>query len=137
MEQTNREKWASWIGMFFAIIPSMIVSGFMPDWNVLPELGWLGITAAGCAIAGAISTPRTLPGMITGMLAGTGMMVASWKYVALRQAVIDSDTYYHLELVIAGLIGAAPGMMLYNVWARVPPSETQAPPIDAPPPQIP
>lgn len=131
MEETRREKWASWIGILFAIIPSMIVSGFMPEWNVLPELGWLGITAAGTAIAGAIATPRTLPGMISGMLAGTGMMVASWKYVGLRQAVIDSNTYYNFELVIAGLIGAAPGMLLYFAWARVPPAASPSPPQQA------
>ena len=57
LDETPRENWATWIGIISTIIPATIVSGFMPDWNVLPYNGWLAIAAIGSAIAGAIAPP--------------------------------------------------------------------------------
>jgi hypothetical protein len=123
MVESPREKWAGYFGLFMTLIPGMIVSGFMPEWNVLPFAGWLGIAAGGAAIAGAIATPRWLRGAVAGTLIGAGMLLGIWLYVAIRAGLTGSHTFLKLELVIGALIGGAPGMLLFSKWARMQPSK--------------
>ncbi len=118
MNETPREQAGIWIGMIATIFPGLMVSGFMPDWNVLPFGGWLAIAGVGSAIAGAIATPRLVRGAIAGLLAGLGAMFGLWLYVMVRSALIPSNTFFNLELVIGGMLGAAPGLVLFAAWAR-------------------
>lgn len=119
MGETPREKWASYLGLFVTLIPAMITSGFMPDWDVLPFETWLAIATLGAAVAGAIATPRLARGALAGALAGAGVMIGVWAYVAIRGGLTGNHTFLKIELVIGALIGAAPGMVLYDKWARV------------------
>ena len=118
LDETPRENWATWIGIISTIIPGMIVSGFMPDWNVLPYNGWLTIAAIGSAIAGAIATPKFVRGAFSGMIAGVGMMFGLWLYVVIRTTLTGHHTFLRIELVLGGMLGAAPGLLLYGAWAR-------------------
>jgi hypothetical protein len=118
MKETPRETCAAWIGLFVTLIPAMIVSGFMPDWNVLPVGGWVAIATIGAGISGAIATPLTARGALCGAMAGAGALGGMWLYAEVRSALTGSNTFMKLELVIAGLLGGLPGLLLYNVWAR-------------------
>jgi hypothetical protein len=117
-EETPREKFAFYVGMFAIVFPAMIASNFMPLWNVLPLYGWLGIATGGAGIAGAIATPNWLRGILAGALAGAGALMGMWLYVTLRAALTGNTTFLKIELVLGVLIGAAPGLWLYNAWAR-------------------
>jgi hypothetical protein len=125
-DETPREKWAGYLGLFFTIIPGMIVSGFMPAWDVLPFQLWLAIATAGAAVAGAIATPRTLRGAVAGAVAGAGVMLGIFAYVALRAGISGNHTFLKLEIMIGALVGAVPGALLYAKWARVRPGEAPA-----------
>lgn len=118
MVETPREKWASWLGLFATLIPGMIVSGFMPKWNVLPIAGWVAVAAVGAAIAGAIATPLLVRGAISGAIMGVGVMLGLWLYVQLRTALLGDVAFLKFELAVGGLIGALPGFVLYLKWAR-------------------
>jgi hypothetical protein len=107
-----------YLGLFATIIPAMIASDFMPEWNVLPFGGWLAIATAGAALAGAIATPYWLRGMIAGALAGAGALLGMWLYVIIRAGLTGHATFLKLELVLGALLGAAPGMLLFRAWAR-------------------
>ena len=118
MDETPRENWGSWIGVIATIVPGMIASGFMPEWNVLPYEGWFAIAAVGSAIGGAIATPLFVRGAISGAIAGVGTMLGLWLYVVVRSALTGHHTFLKIELVIGGMLGAAPGLLLYGAWAR-------------------
>jgi hypothetical protein len=118
VEQTPREKWTEYFGLFTSIIPAMIATGFMPAWNVLPIGGWLTVATLGSGIAGAIATPRWNRGLISGLIAGAGIFGGIWLYVAVRASLIGNHKIWKYELVIGALLGWAPGMLLYYQWAR-------------------
>lgn len=122
VDETPREKWAGYLGLFTTIVPAMIVAGFMPEWDVLPFAGWLAIATLGAGLAGAIATPLWARGAVSGALAGAGALVGIVVYVAVRGGLTDHHTYLSIELVIGALLGAAPGMILYSKWARVTPA---------------
>ena len=118
MDETPRETWAMYLGIFATIIPALIASDFMPEWNVLPFAGWLAIAAAGTAVAGAIATPYWFRGAIAGALAGAGALLGMSAYVALRVGLTGNNTFLKLELVIGAVLGAAPGLILDGAWAH-------------------
>ncbi|MBI2194095.1 MAG: hypothetical protein HYU36_19135 [Planctomycetes bacterium] len=123
MNESPRETWAAYLGGAVTIIPAMIVSGFMPKWNMLPFTGWLAIATVGAGIAGAIATPRWARGALAGALAGAGVLLGMSLYVALRAALTGNNTFLKIELGIGAVLGAAPGMLLFTHWARVKPGE--------------
>src|SRR6187399_3319221 len=98
MDETPREAWASYLGIFAIILPALIASNFMPAWNVLPFWGWLAIATAGAGIAGAIATPFWRRGGISGALAGAGALLGIWLYVAIRTALTGNNTFWKVEL---------------------------------------
>jgi len=120
MAESRREKWAGWLGLFVTVVPAMITSGFMPQWDVLPFLGWLGVATVGAAVSGAIATPRWGRGAVAGALVGAGILFGTWAYVALRGSLTGHHTFLKIELAIGALLGAAPGIALYTKWARIP-----------------
>jgi hypothetical protein len=116
--ETPREKWAGYFGAFMTVIPALIVSGFMPEWNVLPFSAWLAIATAGAGIAGAIATPRTLRGAVAGALVGAGVLVGVVAYVEISAELTSRHTFWSLEIAIGALLGGLPGGLLYMKWAR-------------------
>jgi hypothetical protein len=118
LHETFREKWAEYFGLATSIIPAMIATGFMPKWDVLPRAAWLAIATMGTAIAGALSTPLWVRGLISGAVAGAGIFGGIWLYVAVRSSLMGPDTILRQELVIGAMIGWAPGLFLYYTWAR-------------------
>ena len=119
MDETPREKWATNFGLGMTIIPAMIVSGFMPDWNVLPSVGWFGIATVGAGIAGAIATPLWLRGAIAGALIGAGVLLGIWRYVIIRAGITGHHTFLKIEIALGAILGAIPGILLFSNWARV------------------
>jgi hypothetical protein len=117
-DESLREKWGGYWGLTCTVVPAMIVSGFMPEWNVLPLFGWVAIAAVGAAVGGAIATPKTVRGLVAGAAMGIGVLLGVYAYVAVRGAVSGHHTFLKLEVVVGALIGAAPGMWLYAKWAR-------------------
>jgi hypothetical protein len=118
MSESPREKWAGYFGLGVTIIPAMIVSGFMPDWDVLPFGVWLAIASTGAAVAGAIATPKLIRGAIAGGLTGAGILVGVWLYVEIRAWLTGHATFMKLELVIGAILGGTPGFLLFARWAR-------------------
>ena len=118
MTLSLREKFALGLGATCTIFPSMIVAGFMPLWDVLPFAGWLTIATLGSGIAGAIGTPRAARGAIAGGLIGGGALLGLVAYTIVRYAIIPVDSFLHLELAIGACLGAIPGWLLYDQWAR-------------------
>lgn len=107
------------IGTFGIILPGMIVSGFMPNWNVLPFVVWWGIAILSGAIGGfLIGTPR-LAAAIAGGVVGAGALLGVAFYVDVRSLVITSETYFTFELLIGALIGSGPGLVLFSFIAKV------------------
>ena len=68
MALSSREKRALFLGTLTTLFPGMIVSGFMPELNVLPAIGWLSIAMVGAGVAGALAAPP--PRRIRGAIAG-------------------------------------------------------------------
>lgn len=104
------------VGAIAAIVPALIVAGFMPGWNVLPLGAWLGIAGAGGATGGAIAAPRPLPGLVAGAVTAAGALLGVVAYVFVRSFI--SDSVFHLEIAIGALLGGAPGFILFMKWAR-------------------
>src|SRR5438132_8049830 len=119
MDESPREKWATYLGLFVTVIPAMIASGFMPEWNVLPFLGWLAIATLGAGIAGAIATPLWSRGALAGALMGAGVLLGIWLYVTIRAGLTGHHTFLRIELAVGALLGATPGMLLFYKWARL------------------
>jgi hypothetical protein len=118
MDETPREKWAMYLGMFATIIPAMIASDFMPAWNVLPFAGWMAVAAVGAGLAGAIATPYWGRGAFAGALTGAGALLGMWLYVTIRTGLTGHNEFLQLELVVGAVLGGAPGLLLYSTWAR-------------------
>lgn len=52
------------------------------------------------------------------MIAGVGTMFGLWLYVVIRTTLTGYHTFLRIELVPGGMLGAAPGLLLYGAWAR-------------------
>jgi hypothetical protein len=128
MQESRREMWALYIGLAFTIIPAMIAANLMPDWNVLPFWGWLTIAGVGSAVAGIIATPYWLRGMVAGALAGAGVLLGVWLYVAFRVWLTGNNSFFKIELMIGAILGGGPGLILYQAWARDAARDERAPP---------
>ena len=112
------EKIGWWIILISIIIPGMIVTGFMPDMNILPSYGWTAVGMAGAALGCVISTKKILLGSVCGGLVGAGAILGLTTYVDIRVYLTGTSTFYSLELLIGGLIGAVPGILLYLFFVR-------------------
>ena len=58
VKESFGEKIGWWIILISIIIPGMIVTGFMPDMNILPSYGWTAVAIAGAAMGCVISTKK-------------------------------------------------------------------------------
>lgn len=113
MDETPAQKFGYFIAGIGIIIPSMIVSGFMPLWDVLPFPVWLLITGGLGGVGMAVAHQPRVASMIGGAVAGVCIPFALIGYVELR--IMLSDTFLNVELVIPGIIGALPGFGLYKL----------------------
>jgi len=126
------ETWSQKIGSLIAgvgiVFPSMILAGFMPDWNVLPLAGWIAISATAGAVGACIAWPPRIASFLRGAIAGIVIPFALIPYVAFRLAL--GNTFFNLELIIPGLIGALPGWLAYKgiSWAFTPGDDGFSPP---------
>jgi hypothetical protein len=118
LEETPREKWTTYLGLFASVIPGMIVTGFMPGWNVLPLIGWLAIATLGGGIAGALSTPLRFRGLISGAISYAGVFAGMLLYVTVRASLLSDHPIWRVELVVGALLGWSPGMILYGILVR-------------------
>jgi hypothetical protein len=119
MQETPREKWGGILGLVLVMIPTLAVSGFEPELGrVLPAPVWVVLAALGGAIGGAIATPRTSRGAISGAAMGFGFVLLTAVYVYVRTSLSGGHTFYKIELALAGVVGAAPGAVLFGKWAR-------------------
>ena len=116
-EETTGQKVGMWIAILTVLFPSMIVSGFTPDWNVLPLWMWISISAAGAGIGMAIGYRPMLAALLGGATGGACIPLALIGYVIVR--VMLTETFINLELLIPALIGALPGIAVYKTvaWA--------------------
>ncbi len=123
-EQTPREKWAMYLAMCAVGIPSLIVSGFLPESlkSVLPFAGWLAIAVIGTALAAAIMKPYCFRSILSGALVGAGALLGILFYVKLRIHFTGNATFFWLELMIGAVIGAVPGILLYYYKTDTPSS---------------
>ncbi|MEL7224398.1 MAG: hypothetical protein AAGL17_05935 [Cyanobacteria bacterium J06576_12] len=122
---TPRQNVALMVGGAATIVPGMIMSGFMPEWDVLPATSWLAIAAIGSAVGGVIGFPRQwLRASIAGAITGSGALIGLILYVYFRTLVIDSDTFIRIELAIGPLLGALPGGALFSRWVIKQPVST-------------
>lgn len=119
MEFDQREKVGMGIGITTVVLSGLIGSGFFPDFNVLPSFAWLLVAALGGTVAGFVASPRALWGAIAGLLAGLGAILAIWGYVAVRTS-FGPESMLRVEIAIAALVGAIPGLALFSRRARVP-----------------
>ena len=118
-DESNNEKIGGFIAILSVIIPGMIVSDFMPEWNVLPFSVWLSIAGVGSAIGAAIATKRFFIGSVCGAIAGVGAIIGVYKYVDIRLFFTGSDVFLIFELVLAAAIGSAPGFILYLISVKI------------------
>ncbi len=117
MELSQREKAGMGIGIGTAVVTGLISSGFFPDFDVLPSFAWLLIAGLGGTVAGFVASPRALWGSAAGGLAGTGMVLSIWGYVAVRSS-FGPDSILRIEIAIAALLGALPGLVMFSQRAR-------------------
>lgn len=117
-QEPLHETIGTYLAIVSVIVPAMLVSGFMPDWNVLPFAVWMLIASVGAAIGGAMSTRRLLLGGLAGALVGAGALLGIYYYVGIRAALTGSTTFVNVELAIGAAIGAIPGLLLYFLLAK-------------------
>ena len=117
--ETPREKWAGIAGMFGVLLPTLAVSGFEPELGAaLPVVAWIALATLAGAVAGAIATPLTVRGAATGAAMASGFLLGTLLYVVVRTSLTGGDTFFKLELAVAGVIGMAPNALAYAKWAR-------------------
>lgn len=113
MEETPAEKVGYFIAGVGVVLPSMIVSGFMPEWNVLPLAVWVAISAVCCGLGMAVAHTPRIASFVGGAVAGGCIPFALIGYVYVR--VMLTETFLNIELVIPGIIGALPGFGIYKL----------------------
>ena len=117
-KESRLERIGGWIALIAIILPGMIVSGFMPEWNVLPFHLWLIIATLGGALGGALAVEKRIPGLISGALVGAGALFGIITYVSIRASLTGNNTFLKIELALGALIGAIPGLLVYYFVAR-------------------
>lgn len=117
-ELSRRARAGSIVAGLFVMIPALIVTGFMPELDVLPWWAWLGVCALGGAASGALwDERRPLLGAAAGLVGGGCVLAATVAYILFRAEL--SDTFLTVEFVIPMLIGALPGGVIHWVGHRV------------------
>jgi hypothetical protein len=118
MSESPREKVGAILACVVVILPGMIISGFMPEIDVLPLWVWVAIAAVGSAIGGALwEAHQPVLGAACGALFGALALLLVPVYVDLRSGL--SSTYWNFEFVIPLGVGVLPSAALYK-WLRRP-----------------
>ncbi|MEO1637177.1 MAG: hypothetical protein AAFS04_19070 [Cyanobacteria bacterium J06631_9] len=117
-EITTKGKVALTIGTLSILFPAMSLIGFLEPEHTLPTSTLVAIAVIGSAVAGVVAFPRQwLRSSIAGAVTGGCSLMGILLYVIIRTVIIESDTFYHFEFVLAGLIGGLPGAALFR-WVR-------------------
>jgi dolichol kinase len=128
-EETTRKKIGTYVFAFATIIPALIVSGFMPDWNVLPFWGWGLIAAIGGALGGFIwGEGREWQAALAGFVSGFSCILALEGYVHIRNHI--SHTYLSIELLIPFGLAMLPGYFILRHLAPAEMSREIAVPVE-------
>jgi len=107
------------------LLPGMVVSGFMPELDVLPFWGWCLVTAFGGLLAGAIGIEqRPLLGAVSGFVGCLGTVPAILFYVDWRSSL--SDTFMTIEFVVPMLVAMVPGFVVFAIGKRMLPGADEA-----------
>lgn len=118
MQLSKRENIGLWIGAVTTIVPALIVAGFFPEFHVLPNVAWIVIASLGAAIAGGVASNKPLLGVLTGGVAGLGLIGGVVGYVAFRSSLFPSENFLRIEIAIGALVGVAPGLWAYYKFAK-------------------
>ena len=115
-EETFGQQAGFWIACIGLAIPTMIMAGFMPDWNVLPAWAWITISSVSCGIGMSISAEPRAAALVGGLIGGACIPIAVYYYVEWRVAL--TPTFWSIEFVIPGLIGSLPGFGAYALMKK-------------------
>jgi len=107
-----------YVAMAFTLIPAMIVSGFFPEWDVLPFSTWVIIASIGTGLVLSLIVPKWYKGMIVGIIAALGVLYGLHYYVILRTELTGSYMVMRIEIILAALIGGFPALLLFFNWAN-------------------
>ena len=125
--ETLREKSGPVVLGLFVMVPGLIVSGFMSEWDVLPWWGWMLVSMAGGGVGAALmDEDHPIIGGVAGVVGGGTALVATVAYVMLRAEL--SDTFFSLEFVVPLLVGALPALAIRWVGVRLLGGPTAPPP---------
>ncbi|MEL6195876.1 MAG: hypothetical protein AAFP04_10340 [Myxococcota bacterium] len=117
--ESRRSKIGSVVIALFVILPAAILSGFMAElYDLLPFTGWLAVAGLGGLIGGALlAEGLEMWGGIGGLMSGLLMPFAVSQYVDFRIGL--SSTFFSIELLIPGLVAAAPGFATYFIGKKI------------------
>lgn len=111
-ETTTLHKVASWLFVIVVVLPALLLANFFPEWNVQPAGVWIAIATVGAALSGVAYVHGRAPhhvGLIGGALCAPGSLAAIAWWTSGRTSVL------RIEVAIAFLLGAVPGVLVY-VW---------------------
>ena len=97
------------------VVPSMLVSGALPDWTISISTG-IAIAALGAGMAGlfaASAWPLRVAGAIGGVLSAPGAVLLTAGWLALRGSVL------RIELALTVILGALPGVLFFALAAAL------------------
>jgi len=117
MDESPSEKLGFWIATIGIVLPSGIVAGFWPAWDVLPLWAWALIAGGSGGLGMAIAYPPRAASFAGGVVAGICIPVALVVYVHFRSKL--SDTFWSLEFIIPGVLGAFAGIGVYKLICAV------------------
>jgi hypothetical protein len=123
---TKPERSANLLGNYFllavlviisltAIVPALMVTGFLPGATLTREAGTL-IALVGGAAAGAVANPKARfspKGMMVGIAYGLGSLWATIFYTQARTSIIK------IELIIPLALGFIPAFAVYYLLSRI------------------
>ena len=113
-QQTLRQKAGAVIGGVGALLPAMIVTGFLPQANIVPLPLWFAVSAACGAVGGALFVERRPGvGVLLGALTGMLCLLMTITYVQARATL--SDSLYKFEFAIPLLLSPLPAWAIWRL----------------------
>ncbi len=115
MEITGKRKVAIVVLTLSAVVPALLVSGFVPELSIAPLYASIAAGVGG-VIAGFIVIDRNMQrpwaAPLCGALVGLGALWVTIFYASFR------DRIFSLELGVVAIVGAIPGLILFVLLTR-------------------